>query len=135
MADVSRQALTRARYSLFTIRVACSYGLLGTAPCIGAVEFASVRSMRLGPRQRSNHSIEFSACLKDITSAEQFAGTDPEKLPGVAFLRGAAHLQMKDFSGPSTHLEEAIRRGPKGAVSALARRRLEQLRSGVRVTQ
>jgi tetratricopeptide (TPR) repeat protein len=75
---------------------------------------------------------EYDAGLKDITRAERVSGSDPEKLAGVAYLRGVAQCQMRDYAGANRYLQEAIRRDQNGTFSMLARKRLEQLGPAVR---
>lgn len=75
---------------------------------------------------------EYDAGLKDITRAERFSGSDPEKLAGVAYLRGVAQCQMRDYAGGKRYLQETIQRDHNGTFSMLARKRLEQLGPAVR---
>ena len=70
---------------------------------------------------------EYDAGLKDINRAESFTGSDPERLSGVAYLRGVAQCQLRDYAGGNRYLQEAMRRDPNGTFSMLARKRLEQL--------
>lgn len=69
---------------------------------------------------------EYDAGLKYITQAERFTGRDAEKLAGVAYLRGVAQCQLRDYALGNRYLQEAIRRDPNGTFSRLARKRLEQ---------
>ena len=70
---------------------------------------------------------EYDAGLKDITRAERFTGGDQEKLSGVAYLRGVAQCQLRDYAGGTGFFQEAMRQDPNGTFSTLARRRLERL--------
>jgi tetratricopeptide (TPR) repeat protein len=69
---------------------------------------------------------EYDAGLKDITRAERFTGSDPERLSGLAYLRGVAQCQLRDYVGSNRYLQEAMRLDPNGTFSMLAKRRLEQ---------
>lgn len=71
---------------------------------------------------------ESAAGLRDATSAEGFAESDPAKLSGVAYLRGMAHFQLRDYSGANRYFEEAVRHDPKGAFAILAKQRVQQIR-------
>ena len=68
---------------------------------------------------------ESDAGLRDITRAERFTGSDPERLSGLAYLRGVAQCQLKDYNGGNRYLEEAVRLDPNGIFAILARKRLE----------
>jgi tetratricopeptide (TPR) repeat protein len=65
--------------------------------------------------------------LRDITFADRLTESDPLKLSGIAYLRGVAHFQLRDYNGANRYLEEAVRHDPNGTYALLAKRRLEQL--------
>ena len=67
--------------------------------------------------------------LKEVTYAERFMGTDPQKRAGISYLRGVALFQLKGYDASRVELNKALRLDPKGIYSTLARRRLEQLES------
>ena len=71
---------------------------------------------------------EFAAGLRDATSAEGLSERDPEKLSGVAYLRGIAQFQMRDYSEAHRYFEDAVRHDPKGTFATLAQRRMQQIR-------
>lgn len=69
---------------------------------------------------------EYDAAVAAILRAEKFAGTDPERLSGLAYLRGVARCQLRDYEAGNRYLQEAVRRDPDGAFAVLARKRLER---------
>lgn len=69
------------------------------------------------------------AALKQMNYAERFAGKDPEKKSGTAYVRGVAYTDLRDYDRAKKHFEDARAFDPDGFYSALARRRLEQLRA------
>jgi tetratricopeptide (TPR) repeat protein len=71
---------------------------------------------------------EFAVGLRDARSAEGLAESDPEKLSGVAYLRGIAQLHFREFSDANSYFEEAVRHDPKGTFATLAKRRMQQIR-------
>lgn len=70
---------------------------------------------------------ESKAGLRDVAFAEGFTGRDPEKLSGVAYLRGVAATQLRDYNGARRYLEDAIRYDQGGTFATLAKKRLEQV--------
>jgi tetratricopeptide (TPR) repeat protein len=68
-----------------------------------------------------------AAGLRDATSAEVLAESDPEKLAGVAYLRGVAHFQMRDYDAASRYFKEAVQHDPKGTFATLAKERAQQI--------
>ena len=68
-----------------------------------------------------------AAGLRDATSAESLAQSDPEKLAGVAYLRGVAHFQMREYDSASRYFEEAVRHDPSGTFALMAQERMKQI--------
>ena len=64
---------------------------------------------------------------KEIAYAEQFTGTDPQKRAGVSYLRGAAYIEMKNYSKAEGELNETIRCDRNGVFATLAIKRLKEI--------
>jgi tetratricopeptide (TPR) repeat protein len=65
--------------------------------------------------------------LREITGAERFAGNDPERRSGLAYLRGVAYFQSMDYGAAKESLLQAVKFSPNGTYAPFARKRLEQL--------
>ncbi len=79
---------------------------------------AALAHLRLG---------EYDAGLREISTAGKSAGSDPDRLSGLAYLRGLAQCETGDFDRGSRYFQEAMRRDPNGTFATLARKRLDLL--------
>ena len=70
---------------------------------------------------------ESIAGLREISHAEELAGTDPAKLSGVAYLHGVAESQLKHYDGAKNFFEKAIKHDPEGTFARLAKGHLDRI--------
>ena len=72
---------------------------------------------------------EPETALKEISYAERFTGTDPQKRAGVSYVRGMAHFKMKSYREAQQEFNEAVERDKNGIFAVLAKGKLMQLDS------
>ena len=72
---------------------------------------------------------EPETALREISYAERFTGTDPQKRAGVSYLRGMAHFELSGYREAQENFNEAVKRDSNGKFAVLAKGKLEQLNS------